>query len=83
MHFLRKLKRGYNHSEILAKQIAKSTDIKLEKNLIKKTKYSRQQSTISKKERLQNLEKSFSIAKSKVDIIDNKNFILVDDVIST
>ncbi len=83
MNFFRKLKRWYNHSEVLAKYIALDFWFKFEKNIIKKIKNTRQQSKLKKENRLKNLNNSFKINKNKVDIIDNKIIILVDDIIST
>lgn len=83
MWFIKKIKKWYNHSEIIAKYISKRTGIKMEKNLIIKSKQTRQQSTLNRNERLKNLENSFKIGKNKVDKIDKKTFIIVDDVIST
>jgi len=83
MTFLKKLIRWYNQTEILAKNIAKNFDFKYEKNLILKTRHTRQQSLLSRQKRLQNLKKSFKINKKIVDIVDKKIVILVDDVIST
>ena len=83
MSFFKKIKRWYNQSEFLAKIISKKTNIKIEKNIIKKYKSTRQQSTLSKKQRLENLKNCFKINKKQIDKIDNKNIILVDDVIST
>lgn len=83
MWFFKKLKRWYNHSEIISKIISKNTWIKLEKNLIFKHKNTRQQSKLNKEQRIVNLINSFKIKKNKLDIVDKKNFIIVDDVIST
>ncbi len=83
MSFFRKLKRWYNQSELLARKIANNFWFKFEKNLIFKTRQTRQQSKLTRQERLKNLKHSFKINKNKKDIIDNKIIILVDDVIST
>jgi ComF family protein len=83
MWFFKKLKRWYNHSEIIAKYISKKTNIKLEKNLIKKSKTTRQQSLLNRQDRLENLNNAFKIANNQIDNIDKKTFIIVDDVIST
>lgn len=83
MWFIKKIRKWYNHSEIIAKYISKRTGIKTEKKLIIKSKQTRQQSTLNRNERLKNLENSFKIHKNKVDKIDKKTFIIVDDVIST
>lgn len=83
MWFFKKLKRWYNHSEILAKIISKNTNIKLWKGYIKKIKTTRQQSKLSRQDRLLNLNNSFKIKDNKIDNIDKKTFIIIDDVIST
>jgi len=83
MSFFRKLKRWYNHSKILAEKIAKNFWFKYEKNLILKNKLTRQQSKLNRQDRLINLKKAFKINKNKLDIVDKKICILVDDVIST
>lgn len=83
IHFFRRLKRWYNQSEILAENICKITNLELKNNIIKKLKYSRQQSTISREKRLSNLDNSFIIDKKQLDKVDKKNYIIVDDVVST
>jgi competence protein ComFC len=83
MKFFKKLKKWYNHSEIIARYISKNTNIKLEKNLIKKIKTTRQQAILSREQRLKNLKNAFKIANNKIDNFDKKIFIIVDDVIST
>jgi len=83
MSFFRKMIRWYNHSEILARKIASNFWFKFENKLIMKKKQTRQQSKLSRQERLKNLKNAFKINKNKVDIIDKKIVILVDDVIST
>ena len=83
MWFFKKLKRWYNHSEIIAKIISKNIDIKLWKWYVKKIKTTRQQSLLKRQERLKNLHNSFKIANNKIDNIDKSIFIIVDDVIST
>jgi predicted amidophosphoribosyltransferase len=83
MWFFKKIKRWYNHSEILATIISKKINIKLWKWFIKKIKNTRQQSLLTRDERLLNLHKSFVVAKNKIDKVDKKIFIIIDDVIST
>ncbi len=83
MFFYRKMIRWYNQSDILAKYIWKHTNIKIKDKLIKKIKNTRQQSLLSKKERILNLNNSFKINKKDRDILDKKNIILIDDIVST
>jgi competence protein ComFC len=83
MWFFKKLKRWYNHSELLAKIISANIGIKIQKNLIKKVKDTRQQSKLNRQDRLSNLENCFKVNKKYIDNIDKKIFIIIDDVIST
>ncbi len=82
-YFLKKIFKPYNSSEILAKKLSKNLWIKLEKNLIIKTKNTIEQKKLSRQKRLSNLENSFKINKNKVDNITWKNIIIIDDIIST
>jgi len=81
--FVRRLKRWYNQSELLAKEISKITNIKYQTSLVKKIYDTWQQALLSKEKRLINLQKSFKINKKYVDKIDKKIIIIVDDVVST
>ena len=83
MGFFRKLKRWYNHSQIIAKKVWEAFQFNYEKNIILRNQSTRQQSKLNRQKRLINLQKAFKINKNKLDIIDNKIVILVDDVIST
>lgn len=83
MYFLRKLKRWYNHSEILGKVISENVDIKANFKIIKKVKHTKQQSKLNKMEREENLKNCFKINKKFINDIKDKTVILVDDVIST
>ncbi len=73
--------RGYNQCKLIAKKIAKSTGIKLEKNNLIKIKETRKQSTLNKKERAKNIENAFKIRNSEE--IKNKKIILFDDIYTT
>lgn len=74
------LERGYNQSELLAKEISKNLSIPMN-NILKKTRETSSQHELNAKEREKNLFNAFSVAKG-VDIRD-KNFILCDDIITT
>jgi competence protein ComFC len=83
IHFFKRWKRGYNQCEILSEKIEEDLKIPYLKNILYKKKYTRQQSKLSKQKRLVNLQNSFDIRKKYVDIIDKKQIILVDDIVST
>lgn len=83
LHFFKKLKRGYNQTELLSGIIESRTGLKSINNLLIKKKYTRQQSHNSKQERKENLKNSFTFNKKYTDKFDNYKIILIDDVIST
>jgi ComF family protein len=83
MYFLKKFTRWYNQAEILAQNISKNTGINYYKNIIKKSKNTKQQSSLTKEKRLKNLETVFKINNKYLYRVNKKIIIIVDDVIST
>ena len=81
MHVKRKLQRGYNQSELIAKEIAKNLYIDIQINNLKKIKDTEKQSLLNKDKRKQNVKDAFSIKNSK--LIENKKVILFDDIYTT
>lgn len=77
VHISRRLQRGYNQSELVAKQIAKHYKIPF-RNLLKKTK-SGQQSSLSAANRAINVKDVFSCDFD----LTNKTIMIVDDVFTT
>jgi len=77
----KKAKRGYNQTEIIAKDISKKLRIKLEKNNLIKIKDTKKQSTLNKKEREKNVKDAFAIRNTKN--IVSKKVILFDDIYTT
>lgn len=73
-------KRGFNQCEIIAKRISKKLNIPVSKALIK-VKNTKEQKTLSKEERKNNIKDAFIIKENKE--ILNKRILLVDDVITT
>ena len=83
MNFWRKSKRWYNHADILAKYISKSSGIDYHTKIIKRVKNTLQQSRLTRTERLSNLDGAFKIDDKYKHLIGWKKIILVDDVVST
>ena len=81
IHKKRKLERGYNQTELIAKEIANQTHLKLEKNILIKQKNIIPQSSLNKSEREQNIKNAF-IAKN-IEKIINKKILLFDDIYTT
>ena len=81
IHYFRKVKRGYNQSELLANGIAKKLDLNYKNNVLKKVKNNKPQSTKNKKDRIENVVNAYNI-KHK-DVLVGKNIILLDDIFTT
>lgn len=73
--------RGYNQAELLAKYISEKLFIPLFRDSLIKTKWTKEQSHSNKIDRMINLKNSFQIRNSN--IIENKKFLLIDDIITT
>lgn len=81
VHFRRKQQRGYNQSELLAKNLAKQTGITFyPKTLVKKLN-TPPQSSLGRGERLKNLKEAFRV--KKPELIAGKRILLIDDVMTT
>lgn len=83
MHFLRRWKRGYNHSDILAQEIGKILEIPFKKHVLQKICYTPQQSHLSREERLKNLIHAIQVSPKYSSSLKNTTIIVVDDVVST
>ncbi len=80
MHPLRQMMRGYNQAEALATIVAHTTSLPFSPTVLKRRFLLKQQvKTASRKERLRNQRKAFSIEEN----VQGKDFILIDDVITT
>lgn len=81
IHKKRKLKRGYNQTELIAKEIAKYTNLKLEKNVLVKQKNTVMQSALTKAKRQQNIKNAFMV--KNVEKVLNKKVLIFDDIYTT
>lgn len=77
MHWQRRVKRGFNHSQLLANALVKRFDLTLLNNL-KRTKATAPQQKLNRKERLINLEQAFAVKGQVPPYV-----CLVDDVVTT
>lgn len=75
-----KKKRGYNQSQILANELSSIINVEV-LDVVKKVKDTKRQATLSRKERLKNLENAFKVVDKKN--VKDKNLLLVDDVTTT
>jgi ComF family protein len=83
MYFFDEIQRGYNHSYLLAKMVAKEWNIPFIPNLLRQTKRKKQQSTLSAQERKKNILGVFTVSPDLAQNWQNKTVLLVDDVFTT
>jgi competence protein ComFC len=76
MHIKKKKIRGYNQSEIIAKELGKKTGVPVIK-LLKKIKQTKDQAKLSKEERLENIKNCFKCVRA---VSCGRPILLVDDV---
>ncbi len=80
-HFRRKQQRGYNQSELLAKNLAKQTGMSVCTKALVKNLNTPPQSSLGRGERLKNLKEAFRVKHPEE--ISGKRVLLVDDVMTT
>jgi ComF family protein len=81
IHPLKKVERGYNQSDYIAKGLSKSLKIPYSTKLIKRTRHTESQTKLKMKERAQNVADAFVVRDPQK--IIGKNILLVDDIITT
>ena len=81
LHSLKRKKRGYNQSEIIAKEISKTLKIPVLNHLLIRTKNTRALAQIGEDERLEEVEGAFELTTDLNGV--SLHLLLVDDVITT
>lgn len=82
IHKKRKNERGYNQSDLIAKEISKQIEKLIYKNnIIRKNKNTNPQSSLNKTERIENAKNVYEIMDKQ--IINNKKIIIFDDIYTT
>ena len=81
LHYTRLLKRKYNQSAILAKELSTLTNIPVEYKSLKKIKRTLPQVLCNGKQRQKNVKNAFKVANTER--IKNKRIVLIDDVYTT
>lgn len=77
----RKLERGYNQSELIAKEISKIINVPITKKILYKIKNTVPQSSLNKKQREENAKGVYQAI--NISRIYNKKVLLIDDIYTT
>lgn len=80
IHKSRYRKRGYNQAALLAEAISRHTGLKMDENVLIRTKKTMAQKELSTKERAKNLQEAFQLGKN---VVQYKKVVLVDDIYTT
>jgi len=83
LHRKKLIKRGYNQSELLAQEIAKTLEIEFVRELLIKKKETKSQIGLKRKERLESQKGSFEINTRRKQLIVGRKVVLVDDIFTT
>ena len=81
MYGKKKQKRGFNQSELIAREIAHKTKLDLYIDVLIKIKDNKTQSSLSKEERKNNVKNVYKLVNEEK--INNKNVLLFDDIYTT
>lgn len=81
IHKKRKNQRGYNQSELIAKELSNKTGITIYTDVLKKVRNTNPQSLLSKKERIKNVQSVYIVENSEK--IRNRNVVILDDIYTT
>ena len=81
IHKKRFKQRGYNQSELIAREISKTLGIPVERDVLVKVKNNTAQSTLNRAERVKNTINVYSI--NNIPKIKNKKVLLIDDIYTT
>lgn len=83
LHFIKKFLRGYNQTYLLSQHISFNLNKPLNNKVLLRTKYTKPQFGLNRKNRNENLENSFSVNKKYLNELKGKNILLVDDIATT
>lgn len=81
LHFLRKWKRGYNQSEMIAKGMEQAMSIPVNINNLVRRRSNATQTKKNRLERADNVQNIFALQQPQ--LFENKHILLVDDVVTT
>ena len=81
MHRIKLRKRGYNQSELVARELAKKFNLKIYTDVLIKIKNNKVQSTLTKEERKENIKNVFKVVNT--DKIKGMKILILDDIYTT
>lgn len=83
LHRRKQRERGYNQAEQVARGVFRVTSIPVRTDLVRRTRFTQSQTTLSIEERKKNMEAAFEVVPGKENAVNGRCIVLVDDVITT
>ena len=83
LHWTRRLSRGYNQAEVIAKEIAAKTGAPIRTDILRRRKATRTQTRLSVEAKKQNVSGAFTVRRSSPKSPPPRHILLVDDVFTT
>ena len=80
MYYEKKLQRGYNQTELIAKNLYDYVEFL---DILKKVKNTAKQSELTRKERLKNLKNAYNVNEKYKEYIKSKKILVFDDIFTT
>lgn len=81
IHHLKKVERGYNQSDYIAKGLSRKLNIPWSGKIVNRVRHTESQTKLNMKQRALNIADAFKV--KRPDEIQNKNILVVDDVSTT
>lgn len=80
LHWKRRLQRGYNQSELIARKVGKMLEIPVETKVVRRVLNTKPQKKLNDKERRRNIKEAFEVTNKGV---QNRKILLIDDIYTT
>lgn len=81
VHWLRRLERGFNQSDLLARYLARVSGLPCHPHLLRRRRYTRRQAMLPHDRRRNNVQGAFAVRRPEQ--VDGQGILLVDDVVTT
>ena len=79
----RKLERGYNQAEEIARGIEQVTGTEVRNDILKRVKFSGSQTRLTEEDRMTNVEQAFRLRIENPETLRGKHILIIDDVITS
>ena len=83
MHWSRRLKRGFNQTELLARDLAGPLGLRVHTGLCRRQRPTQPQEGLSRREREQNLGRAFTLCPGARAQLEGRSLVILDDVVTT